>query len=146
MPHPIVRFAPSPTGRIHIGNARTFTVFDMVVRYLRYRGLRVTYVRNFTDVDDKIIEAARKGGEDPATLSAHFIDEFRSDARALGLLEPDVSPKVTDHMPDIIKLIERLVERGVAYESGGGVYFAVADTDATAARITELDGWKKTSA
>jgi cysteinyl-tRNA synthetase len=117
---------PTVYSCIHIGNARTFTVFDMMVRYLRYRGLRVTYVRNFTDVDDKIIEAARQAGEDPASLSAHFIDEFQSDARALGLLEPDVSPKVTDHMPDIIKLIERLVERGVAYESGGDVYFAVA--------------------
>jgi cysteinyl-tRNA synthetase len=117
---------PTVYSFIHIGNARTFAVFDVVVRYLRYRGLKVNYVRNYTDVDDKIIESARQSGEAPNALAARFIEEFRSDARQLGLMEPDASPKVTDHLPEIVQLIQRLVDRGFAYESAGDVYFAVS--------------------
>src|SRR6185436_216504 len=106
-----------------IGNARTFTSFDMVVRWLRYRGFNVRYVRNYTDVDDKIIAAAQQTGEDPIALSARYVEEFRKDARALHLLEPDVSPKVSEHIPEIIAIIQRLVDRGVAYASQGDVYF-----------------------
>ncbi len=116
---------PTVYNLIHIGNARTFTAFDVVVRYLRYRGYKVHYVRNFTDVDDKIIQAAHQTGETPVGLAARFVEEFRKDATALKLIEPDHSPKVSDHIPEIIDLVKRLVERGVAYESQGDVYFAV---------------------
>jgi cysteinyl-tRNA synthetase len=117
---------PTVYDYVHIGNARTFTAFDVVVRYLRHRGMAVRYVRNFTDVDDKIIKAARETGETPLALSKRYIEEFEKDAAALKLIEPDVSPKVSDHLPEIIALIERLVERQVAYASQGDVYFQVS--------------------
>jgi cysteinyl-tRNA synthetase len=116
---------PTVYSYIHIGNARTFTSFDVVVRYLRHRGFEVTYIRNFTDVDDKIINAAKETGEAPAALSERFIAEFRKDAKALHLLEPDVSPKVTEHIPEILGIIQKLIDKGVAYASQGDVYFAV---------------------
>jgi len=116
---------PTVYSYVHIGNARTFTSFDVVVRYLRYRGFKVRYVRNFTDVDDKIINAAKETGEAAVALAARFVEEFRKDARALHLIEPDVSPKVSDHIPEIVSLIEKLVADGVGYESHGDVYFAV---------------------
>ncbi len=117
---------PTVYNLIHIGNARTFTSMDVVVRYLRYRGFRVTYVRNYTDVDDKIINAAAKTGESAVGLAARFVEEFRQDAARLGLLEPDHSPKVSDHLPEIVDIIQRLVDRGIAYQSQGDVYFAVS--------------------
>ncbi|WNG38596.1 cysteine--tRNA ligase [Archangium violaceum] len=116
---------PTVYSYIHIGNARTFTSFDVVVRYLRYRGFDVKYVRNYTDVDDKIIKAAQETGEQPVELAARFVKLFQEDARALHLREPDVSPKVSDHLAEIISIIQKLVERGVAYESQGDVYFSV---------------------
>ncbi|HEY0094506.1 MAG TPA: cysteine--tRNA ligase [Archangium sp.] len=116
---------PTVYSYVHIGNARTFTSFDVVVRYLRYRGFEVKYVRNYTDVDDKIIKAAHETGEEAVALAARFVEAFREDARALHLLEPDVSPKVSDHLAEIIGIIGKLVDRGLAYESQGDVYFAV---------------------
>ncbi len=117
---------PTTYSYIHIGNARTFTSFDVVVRYLRHRGLKVTYVRNYTDVDDKIIKAAAETGEAPVALAARYVEIFREDARALHLLEPDVSPKVSDHIPEIVAIIQKLVDRGHAYASQGDVYFSVS--------------------
>ena len=117
---------PTVYSYVHIGNARTFTAFDTMVRYLRYRGYRVTYVRNYTDVDDKIIQAAAKTGESAVELAARFARAFEEDAEALGLLPPDVAPKVSEHLPEIVSIIGRLVEKGVAYESGGDVYFQVS--------------------
>ncbi|WP_083681118.1 cysteine--tRNA ligase [Archangium sp. Cb G35] len=116
---------PTVYSYVHIGNARTFTSFDVVVRYLRYRGFEVKYVRNYTDVDDKIIKAAHETGEEPVALAARFVEAFREDARALHLLEPDVSPKVSDHLAEIIGIIGKLVDKGLAYESKGDVYFSV---------------------
>ncbi|REG36196.1 cysteinyl-tRNA synthetase [Archangium gephyra] len=116
---------PTVYSYVHIGNARTFTSFDVVVRYLRYRGFEVKYVRNYTDVDDKIIKAAHETGEEAVVLAARFVEAFREDARALHLLEPDVSPKVSDHLPEIIGIIGKLVDKGLAYESRGDVYFSV---------------------
>ena len=116
---------PTVYSFIHIGNARTFTAFDVVVRYLRHRGLKVRYVRNFTDIDDKIIKAANEAGETAQALSDRYIEAFREDARALRLIEPDVSPKVSEHLAEITALIERLIANGVAYESQGDVYFSV---------------------
>jgi cysteinyl-tRNA synthetase len=116
---------PTVYSYVHIGNARTFTSFDTIVRYLRYRGFEVRYVRNYTDVDDKIINAAKQTGEGALELAARFIREFETDAAALHLLAPDVSPKVSETIPEIIDLIGKLIARGVAYESGGDVYFEV---------------------
>jgi len=117
---------PTVYSYIHIGNARTFTSFDVIVRYLRYRGFKVTYVRNYTDVDDKIIHAAKESGESPFSLAARFIEEFEKEAAALGLMPPDVAPRVSDHLPQIISMIARLIESGIAYTSQGDVYFSVS--------------------
>ncbi|HUM11082.1 MAG TPA: cysteine--tRNA ligase [Myxococcaceae bacterium] len=117
---------PTVYSWVHIGNARTFTVFDVVVRYLRHRGYRVLYVRNYTDVDDKIINAAREAGEDPGVLADRFVQAFEEDASALGLLPPDVAPRVTQVIPEIRALIQTLLDQGVAYSAGGDVYFQVS--------------------
>ncbi len=109
----------------HIGHARSALVFDMVVRYLRYRGYKVTFVRNFTDIDDKIINRAKEQGVDAASLALRFINEFYVDMDALGTLRPDIEPKATDHVGEMIALIEALVSKGMAYQSGGDVYFRV---------------------
>ncbi len=116
---------PTVYGYVHIGNARTFTSFDTVVRYLRYRGFEVTYVRNYTDVDDKIINAAKEKGEPAQDLAARFVREFELDATAMHLLVPDHSPKVTETIPEIVALVEKLISNGVAYEAQGDVYFEV---------------------
>lgn len=114
---------PTVYNYIHIGNARPAVVFDMVRRYLQYRGYEVTYVSNFTDVDDKIIKAAEEMGEDVLTLAERFIEAYHEDTEALGVKRADVHPRVTETMPEIIAFIERLVDKGYAYESGGDVYF-----------------------
>jgi cysteinyl-tRNA synthetase len=177
---------PTVYGHIHIGNARTFTSFDTVVRYLRHAGYQVRYVRNYTDVDDKIIRGAKvvgswkqggaevlkigidntcslrgqpatfyldgntlkvtAGGKteqfevtafgldklerdgaptDPMAFAQFFIDQFERDATALHLMKPDVSPKVSETIPEIVAIIEKLISRGFAYESKGDVYFEV---------------------
>lgn len=116
---------PTVYSFVHIGNARTFTSFDVVVRYLRARGLEVRYVRNYTDVDDKIIKAAAQTMEDPIALAARFVGEFEADAKALHLIAPDVAPKVSETVPEIVELVQRLVAKGVAYVAGGDVYFEV---------------------
>ncbi|MFZ5441938.1 MAG: cysteine--tRNA ligase [Myxococcota bacterium] len=116
---------PTVYSFVHIGNARTFTSFDTIVRYLRYRGFEVRYVRNYTDVDDKIIKAAKETGEDPIALAARFVREFEADVKQLRLLPPDVSPKVSETIPEIVAIIEKLISRGFAYESKGDVYFEV---------------------
>src|SRR5512134_2477604 len=110
----------------HLGHARCYVVWDVVVRHLRARGLEVKYVRNFTDVDDKIIKRANERGEDPAALASRFADAFHEDMDALGCLRPDVEPRVTGTMPEIVAMIEALVARGFAYAPGNGdVYYAV---------------------
>lgn len=116
---------PTVYNFIHIGNARTFTSFDTIVRYLRARGFEVRYVRNYTDVDDKIINAAKASGEDPIALADRFVKEFEADMTQLRLLKPDFSPKVSETIPEIIELIAQLITNGVAYESKGDVYFEV---------------------
>jgi len=110
----------------HLGHARCNVAWDVVVRHLRARGFQVKYVRNFTDVDDKIIKRANERGEDPVALAARFADAYVEDMAALGNLRPDAEPRVTDHMPQIVALIEKLVARGFAYPvPGGDVYYAV---------------------
>ncbi len=110
----------------HIGHARSALVFDMVVRYLRHRGLKVTFVRNFTDIDDKIIIRANEQGVDASSLALRFINEFYTDMDALGTLRPDLEPKATEHINEMISLIEELIAKDIAYQSGSDVYFRVA--------------------
>ncbi len=116
---------PTTYNYIHLGNARPLVVFDTVRRYLAYRGYAVKYVQNFTDVDDKIINRAREEHDDPLKLAGRYIDEYFVDADALGICRADVHPRVSDHIPEIIKVIEGLMEKGYAYEINGDVYYRV---------------------
>jgi cysteinyl-tRNA synthetase len=110
----------------HLGHARCYVVWDVVVRHLRARGLEVVYVRNFTDVDDKIIRRANERGEDPIALAARFADAFHEDVDALGCLRPEVEPRVSTHIPQIVAMIEQIVAKGNGYAPGNGdVYFSV---------------------
>jgi cysteinyl-tRNA synthetase len=109
----------------HIGHARSAIVFDVLARYLRARGYELTYVRNFTDVDDKIIARARELGRDPEDLAREFIDAFQEDMARLGVEKADLEPKATEHIGDMIRMIEVLVEKGVAYEVEGDVFYSV---------------------
>ncbi len=109
----------------HIGHARSVVVFDVIVRYLRAIGYEVTYVRNFTDVDDKIINRARELGISTRELSGRYIKEFYEDMDALKVERATVEPRATDHIGEIIGVVERLISRGHAYKAGGDVFFAV---------------------
>ncbi len=109
----------------HIGHARSTIVFDVLTRYLRARGLDVTYVRNFTDVDDKIIERAKLSGKDTGSLAQEFIDAFFEDMGALRVLNADVEPRATEHVDGMIEMIEALIDRGHAYVEDTDVYFSV---------------------
>ena len=109
----------------HIGHARFLVAFDAAVRFFRWSGLNVRYVRNWTDIDDKIIRRGGERGMDPLALSAHFIEESRVDMRALNIAPADVEPKATEHIPEMVAMIARLIEKGHAYAAGGDVYFAV---------------------
>ncbi len=134
------RFVPIEPGRVrmyvcgmtvydysHIGHARVLVVFDTVVRYLRAAGYRVTYVRNITDIDDKIIRRASEAGVDFIALTQRFIAAMREDAAALGVLAPDVEPCATGHIEGIVAMIATLVERGFAYRADNGdVYYDVS--------------------
>jgi cysteinyl-tRNA synthetase len=111
----------------HIGHARVMVVFDTVARYFRYSGYDLTYVRNITDIDDKIIKRANENGEDFLALTERFIDAMHEDERALSVLPPDMEPKATQSMDDIIAMIEALIEKGLAYVGGNGdVFYSVS--------------------
>jgi len=109
----------------HIGHARSTIVFDMIYRYLKYRGYEVTYVRNFTDIDDKIIKRANAEGVDCKAIAEKYIHEFNIDMGTLGLERPTVEPRATEHIPEMIRLVSTLVEKGYAYQSDGDVFFSV---------------------
>ncbi len=109
----------------HIGNARPFIVFDVLRRYLEYSGYEVTFVQNFTDIEDKMINRANQEGITVKQLADRFIEEYYKDADALGIRRATHNPKATEHMPEIIALIEKLVEKGHAYATGGDVFFDV---------------------
>jgi cysteinyl-tRNA synthetase len=111
----------------HLGHARVMVVFDVVYRYLRALGYEVTYVRNITDIDDKIINRANERGESFDALTERFIAAMREDAEALGVLPPTEEPRATGHMREILGMIETLIARGHAYAADNGdVYYAVA--------------------
>src|SRR4030095_13488403 len=110
----------------HIGHASFMIVFDLVQRWLRALGYEVTYVRNITDIDDKIIKHAKENNEPVEQLTARFIDAMDEDAGALGVQKPDFEPRATDHVPGMQQLIRELETRGLAYQAGsGGVNYAV---------------------
>lgn len=130
----------------HVGHARVYVVFDSIVRYLR-RSYAVTYVRNFTDVDDKIIKRANELGEDPIALAARYVDEYHQDMAALGVAKADIEPKVSTHMQEIIDFIVELEAKGFAYRvatqstvegAGHDVYFRVKNM--AAQRYLQLSG------
>jgi len=109
----------------HIGHARANVVFDMIFRYLRAKGLEVNYVRNYTDIDDKIINRANRDGVPYQEISERFIAEFDRDMERLMLLLPTSQPKATEHIPEIIALVQKLIDNGFAYQSGSDVFYLV---------------------
>lgn len=124
-PNKVKMYVCGPTvyNYIHIGNARPAIVFDTVRRYFEYKGYEVTYVLNFTDVDDKIINASKETGESVESLTNRFINAYLKDVGALGVKKATHHPRVTETIDEIIKFIEALIEKGYAYEVDGDVYF-----------------------
>ncbi len=116
---------PTVYNYIHIGNARTFISFDVIRRYLMWRGFDVTFVQNVTDVDDKIIGKSLEEGRSAAEVAAEYTEAFIADMRAAGVLDPDIRPKATEEIPAMIELIQELIDGGNAYDVDGDVYFSV---------------------
>ncbi|MGN0151185.1 MAG: cysteine--tRNA ligase [Wujia sp.] len=114
---------PTVYDYIHIGNARPMIVFDTLRRYLEYKGYDVNYVSNFTDVDDKIIKRANEEGVDASVISERYIEECKKDMEALNVREATVHPKATEEIPDMIEMVQTLIDKGYAYEVNGTVYF-----------------------
>src|SRR6056297_1193040 len=111
----------------HVGHARVMVVFDVVTRYLRAAGYDVTYVRNITDIDDKIIKRAAENGETVTALTERFIAAMHEDEAALAVLPPDDEPRATGHLEEIVAMIGRLVDKGYAYAAANGdVYYDVS--------------------
>lgn len=116
---------PTVYDYFHIGNARVFVTFDVLRRYLESRGYDVTFVQNYTDIDDKMIKRAAELGISVEELAQRFIRAYEEDAAALGIELPDYQPLATEHIPQIIAIVEKLVEQGIAYNVDGDVYFHV---------------------
>jgi cysteinyl-tRNA synthetase len=130
---------PTVYGPAHIGNFRSFLFADLLVRHLRWRGLRVTWVMNITDVDDKIIRGAAAAGEPIAALTERWTDRFLADASALRMTPPDVLPRATEHIDQIVALVTTLLERGIAYRTDdGSIFFRIASWPAYG-RLARLD-------
>lgn len=138
-PGKVKMYACGPTvyNYFHIGNGRMFVVFDTLRRYLEHKGYDVTFVQNLTDIDDKMIRRANEEGITVGELADRFIKAYFEDAKALGVRPADMHPRATEHMPDIIRLIERLMAKGLAYRVRGDVYF---DTQAYKAHYGKLSG------
>ena len=135
---------PTVYNYIHIGNARTFVSFDVIRRYLSWRGFDVKFVSNITDVDDKIIKKASEEGRSAAEVAAEYSQAFLDDMHAMNVQDPDVRPRATEEIPEMIQLIQELIDGGHAYEVEGDVYFSVrsyADYGALSGRnIDEMEG------
>ena len=115
----------TPYADAHLGHAMSYIIFDVIRRYLRYRGHKVKYVQNVTDIDDKIIDRANKQGIPQRELAEKFTRRYFEDMRALNIEEPDVTPYATDEIPKIIEIVQGLIDKGYGYESAGSVYFRV---------------------
>ena len=126
-PNKVSMYVCGPTvyNRIHIGNARTFISFDVIRRYLIWRGYDVTFVQNVTDVDDKIIKKANEEGRSAADVAAQYTEAFIEDMRRAGVMDPTIRPKATEEIDAMIELVQTLIDGGHAYEAEGDVYFAV---------------------
>ena len=122
-PNEVKIYACGPTvyNYIHIGNARPLCVFDVLRRYMEYRGYNVKFVQNFTDIDDKIINRANEEGTDYKTISEKYIEEFWTDAKGLNVKEATVHPKATENIDEILNIIQTLVDKGYAYQAGNDV-------------------------
>lgn len=116
---------PTVYDACHIGHARSVVVFDVIARYLKEKGYDVTYIRNFTDVDDKIIQKANQLGIDSTAVAERFIEEFYQDMDALNVQRATIEPKATDHIAQIVEFIEKLILKGFAYPINGDVYYSV---------------------
>ena len=124
-PGEVTMYSCGPTvyNYFHIGNARPFIVFDCLRRFLEYRGYHVKFVQNFTDIDDKLIKKANEEGTSVLEIAEKYIQEYYTDARALGINDPTVAPRATENMDAIIDMIQTLIDKGYAYEVDGDVYF-----------------------
>ncbi len=124
-PGKVSMYACGPTvyNYIHVGNARPIIMFDVLRRYFEYRGYNVTFVQNFTDVDDKIIKRANEEGTSSTQVADKYIEEYFNDCRGLGVRQATIHPKATENMAEIIGIIETLIEKGYAYEKNGDVYY-----------------------
>ncbi|MCX7771932.1 MAG: class I tRNA ligase family protein, partial [Clostridia bacterium] len=114
---------PTVYNFFHIGNARPFIIFDILRRFLKYRGYDVTFVQNFTDIDDKLIRKANEEGTTVLDIAEKYIAEYFKDAQGLGIQKADIHPRATDHIKEIITTIKVLIDKGLAYEVEGDVYF-----------------------
>ena len=125
-PGKVMMYSCGPTvyNFFHIGNARCFVIFDLLRRYLEYRGYEVKFVQNFTDIDDKMIKKANEEGVTVREIAERYIAEYETDARGLGIRPASVHPRATENIDAIIEIISRLIEDGFAYESDGDVYFS----------------------
>ena len=115
----------TPYNHPHIGNARPFVTWDVIRRYMKHVGYKVTYVQNFTDVDDKIINTSNGEGVSWDTIANRYIDSYFEVMDALGVQHADIYPRVSTHIEDIIAMISTLIEKGYAYELDGDVYYSV---------------------
>lgn len=116
----------TPYDEVHLGHARCYVAFDVIRRYLEFRGYTVNYVQNFTDIDDKIINRAKEKNVDPLELSGKYIEEYFKDIDALNIKHAKIYPKVTEHVPEIVNMVETLVKQDKAYVVDGDVYFRVS--------------------
>jgi len=116
---------PTVYSSAHLGHARAAVTFDVIERFLSHIGYEVTYVRNFTDIDDKIIQKANEAGVPAREISEKYIQEYKEDMASIGVKPPTIQPKVTEHVPEIIEMIGRIIDSGHAYQSGGDVFFSV---------------------
>ncbi|MCH7949149.1 MAG: cysteine--tRNA ligase [Candidatus Dadabacteria bacterium] len=116
---------PTVYSSAHLGHARAAVTFDVIERFLSHIGYEVTYVRNFTDIDDKIISKANETGVPTQEISERYIQEYKEDMASIGVKSPTIQPKVTEHVPEIVEMIERIIDNGHAYQSGDDVFFSV---------------------
>ncbi|MEL4016632.1 cysteine--tRNA ligase [Dryocola clanedunensis] len=123
----------------HIGHGRTFVAFDVVARYLRFLGYKLKYVRNITDIDDKIIKRAHENGEDFVALVDRMVTEMHADFDALNILRPDSEPRATKHIPEIIEIVEQLIARNHAYVAANGDVMFSVTTDADYGKLSRQD-------
>ncbi|MDH5174921.1 MAG: class I tRNA ligase family protein, partial [Elusimicrobiota bacterium] len=119
----------TPYDHCHLGHARCYVVFDVIRKYLEYKGYEVTYVQNFTDVDDKIINRAKQLGSKVGEVAEKYISEYFAVMERLNIKKANFYPRTTEHIPEMIKLIEKLIKAGYAYVIDGDVYFEIAKFD-----------------